>query len=521
MSVIGIHTLLISSIVSLLRMATVEETEQIVNETSFFYFVELQLVDPKAMKSLQATVFVTLMQTSTILVVASPLIVIRAIYSNAHVMYVCATAIDKLACEREVPLLVALTEALMYVFVAVSTLELVLHYCALPVHWLKTRFRGLFYLILTLCLLVASVYISIVVMWITLGLLVSPAQFSSIVCSIYGLAAVCLRFRKREQLVLRRVDMSFEAQTTKMVERQNRLAGQNFSEPLLRRMIKQQIDKHLRRAGMSSQHIARKTLLIALAQGILVAFLQFGFNAFTNTRDLYFGLINLAITVLCLAAVDSAVNGHQDATVVRDRIVDIVAGARMDTEKELRFVMDQIELGVKMITAERARRRAEESSSEDEEELVRRHDEDMARKMEIMEKKRQKRNPYMMRKALAQQLVLGNGEGAGKLLQTFDSTRIWTRVQDDQLSDNMSWESASTKGTTVASSEGTRRPSSVTGSASRRSRSRRGSKASIRGTPSHHEAASSHSGGGGGTGATIPRGRSWGCPPTSRSRRQK
>lgn len=74
-----------SVITSLLRMATVEETDAIVNETSFFYFVELQLVDPKAMKSIQTTIFVTLVQASTVLGVASPLLAIRSIYSNAHV----------------------------------------------------------------------------------------------------------------------------------------------------------------------------------------------------------------------------------------------------------------------------------------------------------------------------------------------------------------------------------------------------------------------------------------------------
>lgn len=45
-------------------MATVEETDAIVNATGFFYFVELQLHDPKAMKSLQMSVLITLSQVT-------------------------------------------------------------------------------------------------------------------------------------------------------------------------------------------------------------------------------------------------------------------------------------------------------------------------------------------------------------------------------------------------------------------------------------------------------------------------
>lgn len=335
-------------------------------------------------------------------------------------------------------------------------------------------------------------YLSIAVLWITLGLLVSPYQFSSIVCWIYGLIGVCIRYVLRELLVLKRVHMSLEHQTTKMVEKQNRLAGQNFSEALLRRMIKQQIEKHLRAMGMARQHIARMTVCIALAQAILAAFLQIGFNAFTNTRDLYYGLINFAISIVCLAAVDSAVNGRRDASIVRDRIVDVVAGVRMDTEKELRFVMQQIKLGVELILADRARRAAEDLSSDDEEDLIKRAEEDEAKKREIMERKRARsegRSSYMMSQAVARQLVIADK------FQTFDTSRIWTQVprEHDDLSDQFSWaDSDSTRGTTVVSSEGFSRPSSITGSHSRRSRSRRGSRrGSQRGTPSHAGSVSS------------------------------
>jgi len=118
-----------------------------------------------------------------------------------------------------------------------------------------------------------------------------------------------------------------------------------------------------------------------------------------------------------------------------------------------------------------------------------------------MERRTKGRASYMVSQAVAQQLVLADK------FQTFDSTRIWTQVpggETDHLSDQFSWDSESTKGTTVMSSEGASRPSSVTGSQSRRSRSRRGSKGgSFRGTPSHPEPGSVHSGGGGG-GAKVP-----------------
>ena len=239
--------------------------------------------------------------------------------------------------------------------------------------------------------------------------------------------------------------------------------------------------------GMANQHIANMTLAIAFAQATLIVFLQIGFNAFTDTRDLYFGIINFGITAACLAAVDSAANGRRDSDVVRDRIIDVVASVRLDTEKELRFVMQQIKLGVELIMVDRARRAAEDVSSDDEEDLIRRAEADEAKKRE-MTAGRAKRSSYMMSQAVARQLVVADK------FQTFDSTRIWTQVPREHDSDQYSWDSDSTKATTIVTSEGTSRPSSVTGSHSRRSRSRKSSRqGSHRGTLS--QAGSAHSDG--------------------------
>jgi len=58
--------------------------------------------------------------------------------------------------------------------------------------WQVTRYS--FYGTTTVVLLVSAVYVSVVVMWISLGLLVSPARFSSIAGAIYGLVIICLRY---------------------------------------------------------------------------------------------------------------------------------------------------------------------------------------------------------------------------------------------------------------------------------------------------------------------------------------
>ena len=47
---------------ALLHMLTSVEKAAIIHKTSFFYFVELQVCDPKAMKSRQTVLFITLFQ---------------------------------------------------------------------------------------------------------------------------------------------------------------------------------------------------------------------------------------------------------------------------------------------------------------------------------------------------------------------------------------------------------------------------------------------------------------------------
>jgi len=261
-------------------------------------------------------------------------------------------------------------------------------------------------------------------------------------------------------MIYLRVRISLASQANKIVATHSETF---HSEALLKRLVSQHIETNLRLIGFSKQSIVRKTLGIAVVVLVVVGFLFFAFNAFTDTRSTVPGLINFAVAACCLLAVDSAVNGREDTKILRDKIFDMVAKTRRHVEIDLRFILSQIKLGIQLIErSNKANREYEDefgkSDSEDED------DEAFQARLERQEgaKRAKALQVYKVRQDIARKLVLADR------MQTFDTARIWTTVpyemnafaeDGNPLDDQDQWEWASTStrvstqySTTVASS---------------------------------------------------------------------
>ena len=242
---------------ALLSMAGEHDIAEIDKTTSFFYFVELQFVDPAAMKSIQTTLFVTFMQTFVNVAIVGPLFMFSQIYNAAYLQYVCPYAKDVISCQASRPLLPLASSTLSQAFLAIAILELFLHYSATSMNMFRKTIRYLFYLSMIITLTISLVYISIVVIWICLGLLVSPARFSSITCSLGGLVAICCRYWSKASMIYLRVRISLASQANKIVATHSETF---HSEALLKRLVSQHIETNLRLIGFSKQSIVRKTV---------------------------------------------------------------------------------------------------------------------------------------------------------------------------------------------------------------------------------------------------------------------
>ena len=460
---------------SLLHLVSDEDWAAIYQQTSFFYFVELQFVDPSKAKSRQAMLAVTAIQVLVLLALVAPLFVFSAIYNASHQQYVCPYATDQVMCEKQTPLLARLCSAFLVAFLSVGFVELLAHYSAVSFNLMRKGLRVLFYAFLLLVVVIGLLYACIVVVWISLGLLVSPARISSITTAMYGLTGVCLRYWRKQSRVLTRVKLSLTAQSAKLVASYSDTFP---SEALLQRVVTQEIDTNLQDAGISLQVIARKTSLVAIGAGVILAFLFLGFNAFTDTRETTMGLINFVLTVLTLLAIDSALVGRDDPRMVRDKIVDVAARTRLETDKKMLFLIQQIELGIKLLQLHYAREQeisheiqdsaANGEPDEDEAAFSARIDRQQAQRRE------EARQTMRVRQEVAQRLVLNDR------LQTFDSSRIWTCVPlevdnvdakgnplpNDEEQDRWEWASNSTLASTQYST--------TQASSSRLSRSRAG-----------------------------------------------
>ena len=152
-------------------------------------------------------------------------------------------------------------------------------------------------------------------------------------------------------------------------------------------------------------------IFLGLGVAMLAVFLFLGFNAFTDTRATAFGIINAVITFACLAAIDTAVNGREDSKVIRDKIVDVAASVRLDTQKELQFFMLQIKMGTELVKYKR----------ESEKKMLANYDEIS----ESSSGTAQNDDVYKVRRSIARHLVLADR------IQTFDTTKIWTLVPNE------------------------------------------------------------------------------------------
>jgi hypothetical protein len=152
-------------------------------------------------------------------------------------------------------------------------------------------------------------------------------------------------------------------------------------------------------------------IFLGLGTAMLAVFLFLGFNAFTDTRATVFGIINAIITFACIAAIDTAVNGREDSKVIRDKIVDVAASVRLDTQKELKFFMLQIKMGTELVKYKR----------ESEKIMLANYDQIS----ESSSENAQNDDVYKVRQNIARHLVLADR------MQTFDTTKIWTLVPNE------------------------------------------------------------------------------------------
>lgn len=156
---------------------------------------------------------------------------------------------------------------------------------------------------------------------------------------------------------------------------------------------------------------------LGLVIAMLAVFLFLGFNAFTDTRATVFGVINAIITFACLAAIDTAVNGREDSKVIRDKIVDVAASVRLDTEKELKFFMLQIKMGTELVKYKR----------ESEKAMLANYDQISESSSETP----QNDDVYKVRQNIARHLILADK------MQNFDGTKIWTLVPNEYGMDDV------------------------------------------------------------------------------------
>jgi len=80
--------------------------------------------------------------------------------------------------------------------------------------------------------------------------MLTPEELGSITCAMYGLGAICARFRRKEILILTRVQLSIKhhAQT---LQKKKGHPFDALSEPVLALIINEYVDKSMRKEGMS------------------------------------------------------------------------------------------------------------------------------------------------------------------------------------------------------------------------------------------------------------------------------
>ena len=152
---------------SLLKLIMPEETAAIVHQTSFFYFVELCIVDPKKMKSFQVLFLIALVQTVTLLSIAAPLFMIYSIYKAAHLQYVCPDAVDLVRCQAQTPM-GAVLRSCTAILLSVGIVDCTAHqrkdislYMLLKLVYCVIYIYVCMYICILLCYIYISIYIYI------------------------------------------------------------------------------------------------------------------------------------------------------------------------------------------------------------------------------------------------------------------------------------------------------------------------------------------------------------------------
>uniref|UniRef100_A0A7S0F1K6 PKD/REJ-like domain-containing protein n=1 Tax=Hanusia phi TaxID=3032 RepID=A0A7S0F1K6_9CRYP len=321
------------------------DEEEIMKQTSFFYFVELQLFDPKESKSVQLIFLVTLFQVAFTCIVLLPILLLGVQINSAKNQFICPQASDPTKCRAKLSSYTVILFLFDAVLLGIFVGELIAHYTTIRMNKFRRVLRKLFYVAMLVAMSISLTYFCAVIIWICLGILFDTARFCPYVTAIAGLLAVVYRKYAKSSILKKRIIRAIDDKIAVVAP----ILSRGFNEELIKVLLKQKSARLRHKLGHSRIKILQKCMIAFIILALVDAFLLVCFASFTAVSTTLYGVINTGVIAIALACADVFLNRRLDKQIEFSRISDETEEIIREAREALKFVLRQVQIGSQMV----------------------------------------------------------------------------------------------------------------------------------------------------------------------------
>ncbi len=261
--------------------------------TNLFYMFEESFADPEEQRTLIADFFFVIIE---LVIVLGPAIIVFYAANLLKVSYqaqLCQYRPDYCSCLKETSQISNVADALtilVYIYFVSAVGEMSAHYLCFKLTVLTRFLRGMFLFFFFLLIGLSLFYITTIIVFILLGVLLRPQ--ASIPYAIAVAGTLGCTFSLYMALHKYQVEIEMEVRKrVKKIEEERKLADK-IPKALLALFVEKNVVKALRNLGISAGHRISYSVIFASALVLTYAFLIVGFQAFTNMNKTLNSIIN-------------------------------------------------------------------------------------------------------------------------------------------------------------------------------------------------------------------------------------
>ena len=319
----------------------------LIARTNLFYMFEESFADPEEQRTVLADFCFVVLELVVVLSSSTVVFYGAKLLKNSYQSQACENRADYCSCLMESSMISKVADTLItlvYIYFLFAIAEMSAHYLCFKLTLLTKLLRGIFLLFFFVLNGLSLFYLSTIVIFILLGVLIRPQSSIPYAIAVVGTIGCTMSLQMKLQVHHENIE-SLVRKSVSDIEEQKMLADLKLPRALLALFKEKNLVKALRNLGVSSGNRILYSAVFASCLVITYAFLIVGFQAFTDMNKTLNSVIN-SLLVIVLALLGQIISN----SIVDESQVCVKADEAMQfLRKVFRILLNQIAIAEKLI----------------------------------------------------------------------------------------------------------------------------------------------------------------------------